>query len=198
MVERAFFDVSWMAVRGRLDAPLLAALDLSEAVEVPWARGLSAVLGDYWDADAADEASLSRVFVVDVPGREWCCLIGGWFGDTGEDARVVEACMQASRLRGEAYVFTTQGRMDWYAWMAASEGSLRKRFVWSGEPTIVEGVALPDERWSDADAFHEDAVCRLATHHAAGPDEYGEPLPAGLLATTTRGRAKGVIVARSG
>lgn len=87
--------------------------------------------------------------------------------------------------------FTTQGRMDWYAWTAAREGTVVRRLVWTGEPMVDEGSPAPEENWDDEDAFLEDTVCRLASVYAAGPDECDTPLP-GLLATTPWGRTHGV------
>lgn len=170
--ERPFYDVSWLAVRGSIDADLLDALGLKDRREVSWDEGLAAVLAD---------DTLARVFAAGVQGRDWSCLVGGWFGDTGDDARVADACRLASRLRGEAHAFTTQGRMDWYAWMAARDGVLVRRFVWDGGAIVDEGAPAREERWDDEDAFLEDTICALASAHAAGPDEYVGMTPRGVL-----------------
>lgn len=189
--ERPFFDVSWLAVPGAVTADLLDALELSTPREVSWQHGLSAVLGDYWDFEASVEASLSRVFAITLPGGRWSCLIGGWFGDVGKDTLVSDICVQASRARGQAHAFTTQGRMDWYAWTAAREGTIVRRVVWAGEPMLDEGAPAAEENWDDEDASLEDTVCRLASVYATGPDECGAQV-SGLLTTTPWGRTHGV------
>lgn len=206
MSDPAFYDISWLAVPGRADAALLTALGLSDPQEVPWSTGIGAVTGDYLDPDGPPEASLSRVLVVEVTGQahgstimapskqahEWTLFIGGWFGDDGRATRVTDICLAMSRLRGSAFAFTSQGRMDWYAFAAARNGKLTRRFVWESGPIVDEGNRRPEEDWEDVDPFLEPTVAMLATSYAAGPNEIDEIPPDGSLMVTFWGRARGV------
>src|SRR5690242_4738357 len=98
----AFFDMSWLAVRGADPRSLLAPLELSHPVAVTWEQGLEAVCGDFWDIEAPLDSHLARVFLTPQVG-DWVLAIGGWFGGSEELGLrgVAELCRSLSRSFGQ-------------------------------------------------------------------------------------------------
>jgi hypothetical protein len=200
----AFFDVSWIAVRAASVESILEALGLSSPVPATWRQGMNAVVGDYWDFSAPLDAPLSRVFITpEIEG--WRLAVGGWLGDRGSEApdrEIAEYCRRLNRPFGEAQAFTTQGRMDWYAWCLARDGAAYRRFLWGDVVLIDDGVPTPAEMKSREAAAtkgvawrpSEGAVMTIAGGCSIDPDKIatessGRP---GNLAITAWGRQHGV------
>src|SRR4051794_7556056 len=145
--QRAIWDVSWLAVPGASQVELLTLLRLSDAIQVTWQQGIGAVCGDYWDFEADLRAHLSRVFLpASIHG--WQLAIGGTFGGEEGDERlegIIRLCSDLSRRYSHAHAFTTQGRMDFFAWTLAHEGSVTRHFVWDGGVVVSTGKPISAE-----------------------------------------------------
>jgi hypothetical protein len=206
--QSVFWDISWLAVPGADAADLLTILELSEPTPATWHRGIAAIRGDFWDFEADLRAHLARVFLT-PPVRGWRLVIGGWFGGSEGDERleaITQICRILSRRYGQAHAFTTQGRMDFYAWILARDGEVLRHFVWDGGVVVDEGAPVPAEQrprrpstlaasvsplWQPS----ADMVMVIASDHSVVPtvlDAREPDAPAGLLATTAWGRQHGV------
>lgn len=200
-----FFDVSWLAVRAASAEALLAALDLSDPAPVSWRRGVGAVCGDYWDFDAPLQSSLSRVFISPEIGG-WRLAIGGWLGGADLErlgAETARFCRRLSKEFDDAHAFTTQGRMDWYSWCLARDGSVFRRFFWADdEPLVDKGRPTPIEARSREEAVgrpggwspSESLVMALAAEYSIDPGRLAsmQSVGQGFLAVTAWGRKHGV------
>jgi hypothetical protein len=144
-VPCSFFDMSWMAVRDCEVESTMRALALSDPRPVRWVQGMHAVLRDIWDFD--DNASpWSRVYV--TPRLDgWRLALGMWVGGLGERGteEIVRSCRELSAMHGRACAFTTQGRMDWYAWTIATDGRIERHYVWNGGLVTDQGTASQQE-----------------------------------------------------
>jgi hypothetical protein len=199
-------DVSWLAIPTLPPVDLFADLELSDAVQVTWRQGIAAVCGDYWDFEAEPAAYRSRVFLP-PPIRGWQLVTGGWFGGHEGDERlesIAHLCCDLSRRYGHAYAFTTQGRMDFYAWTLAHEGSLARHFVWDSGIVADIGSPVPAERsrvptstpiGSAPREPTEALVMAIAAEWSVSPLALAETdwgNAKGMLATTAWGRQYGI------
>jgi hypothetical protein len=187
------WDVSWLVVPETNPGDLLAALDLSEPTPVTWRQGLAAVCGDYWDFDEDLGVHLSRVFLP-PPIRGWQLVIGGWFGGQEGDERldeVAQICRSLSGRFDRAYAFTTQGRMEFFAWTLAENGTVWRHFVWDGEVVVDSGAPVAAEQAEPSETL----VAAIAGELSLNPFDLGvtdQETALGLLATTAWGREHGV------
>jgi hypothetical protein len=200
----AFFDLSWLAVKSAPPEAIIEVLGLSDPRPATWRQGLNATFGDYWDFSGSLLVCLSRVFIAPEVA-DWRLAIGGWLGDGEPEApaRSISAyCKQLSREFGEAYAFTTQGRMDWYSWCLARHGEVYRRFLWNGAPQVDVGSPTPAERVSREEAAAqgqtwrpwEGVVMSIAGECSIDPGELGSmrSTGSGYLGVTACGREVGV------
>jgi len=201
-----FYDISWLAVKDGDAATLIDLLDFADPIAVTWEQGLAAVCGDYWDFDEPLEAVWSRVFITpNVDG--WTLLLGGWFDghDAQAAARLATTCQNLSQRYGAAHAFTTQGRMDHYAWLLAQNGTILRWFVWDGEvvtdsgetPTVEQQLraAFVAEESDDVWSPSEVDVCAIAGASGIDPSILGANTSSngqGVMVTTPWGRQHGV------
>ncbi len=148
--ERAseFFDASWIATKAPTIDELAKLLNLTDTVSASWREGLEAVLGDYWHGP--EDAQWSRVYLTPRLGS-WRLAVGGWFGfrekKGGKDGfrPVARLCRKLSKRFGQAHAFTSQGRMDLYAWILAHDGQVTRELVSDGKVMTDRGTPLPIE-----------------------------------------------------
>lgn len=165
--------------------------------------------GDYWDLMPLLNTHMARVYVTPLVSG-WRLAIGGWFGagvepgDGGNSHRKIAGyCRKLSREFGEAHAFTTQGRMDWYAWTLARDGKVFRSFVWACEVSVDRGQLTPPElRWREQEFEDdedwqpfEDEVMQMAAEYSVNPETFGpktRSVGSGFLAATAWERKNGV------
>lgn len=202
----SFYDISWLAVKKGQSESIAQVTSLTDPIEMTWEQGLEAVCGDFWDFQAHIYAHLSRVFITPIVNN-WRLAVGGWFGpgnneEAANDASLITGyCEQLSEVFGEACAFTTQGRMDWYAWILARSGKVYRAFVWDGKILLDEGTPtagekkrynkLSSEGWGPG----EETVMAIARESSVCPLDFGPSTPSvgkGYLFTTPWGREHGL------
>src|SRR5262249_50042687 len=128
-----------------------------------------------------------------------------------------DLCIALSKRYGMANSFTTQGRMDFYTWVLASQGRLTRLYVWDSEvhenmgtPTAAEVrareqyyAAVYGSEWDEEEdgprAWRpgESVVMAIAGEYSACPLDFGQDtlsVGQGFLARTPYGRAHGVPI----